>query len=117
MVSKPDSVSVCSFCGRKASEAARLIAGPEGVFICDECVRLCQEILNEENLKAAPTAPPLFDHIMSPKEIVARLDEYVIGQDRAKKVLSVAVYNHYKRIANGGDTNPTPPILTAGPSS
>ena len=48
MVSKPDSVSVCSFCGRKASEAARLIAGPEGVFICDECVRLCQEILNEE---------------------------------------------------------------------
>ena len=105
MVSKPDSVSVCSFCGRKASEAARLIAGPEGVFICDECVRLCQEILNEENLKAAPTAPPLFDHIMSPKEIVARLDEYVIGQDRAKKVLSVAVYNHYKRIANGGDTN------------
>ena len=49
---KPDSVSVCSFCGRKANEAARLIAGPEGVFICDECVRLCQEILNEENLQA-----------------------------------------------------------------
>jgi ATP-dependent Clp protease ATP-binding subunit ClpX len=105
MASKPDSVSVCSFCGRKASEVARLIAGPEGAFICDECVRLCQEILNEENLKAAPKAAPLFDHIMSPKEIVARLDEYVIGQDRAKKVLSVAVYNHYKRIANGGDTN------------
>ena len=105
MVNKPDSVSVCSFCGRKANEAARLIAGPAGVFICDECVRLCQEILNEENLKAAPTAAPLFDHIMSPKEIVARLDEYVIGQDRAKRVLSVAVYNHYKRIINGGDTN------------
>ncbi len=105
MASKPEAGSLCSFCGRSAQEVNRLIAGPEGVHICDECVRLCQEILSEENLKATPKAAPVFDRVLSPKEIVARLDEYVIGQDRAKKVLSVAVYNHYKRIVSGGDTS------------
>jgi ATP-dependent Clp protease ATP-binding subunit ClpX len=103
MARKADSVSRCSFCNRSQDEVARLIAGPEGIFICDECVVLCQEILQEEGVGAGQAPPVAFDHIMSPKEIVSRLDEYVIGQDRAKKVLSVAVYNHYKRIAHGSN--------------
>ncbi len=90
----------CSFCGKAQSDVARLIAGLDGAYICDECLRLGGEILAEEGLAAgggasAPAAPRV---IPSPKEIVAHLDQYVIGQERAKKVLSVAVYNHYKRV-------------------
>ena len=87
----------CSFCGKSQANVRRLIAGPGRVFICDECVRLCQQIITEENTQATarPDLPPKG---LSPKEIAERLDEYVIGQDRAKRVLSVAVYNHYKRI-------------------
>jgi ATP-dependent Clp protease ATP-binding subunit ClpX len=94
------STQYCSFCRRAQDEVNRLIAGPEEVFICDECVELCQEILAEDQ----PSPPrELFTHtILSPKEIYERLNEYVIGQDRAKKVLSVAVYNHYKRILAEG---------------
>ncbi len=93
----------CSFCHRGQDEVHRLIAGPDGANICDLCVNLSYEILREEGVEqpkeGAPHAPPLsFDHLPSPREIVARLDEYVVGQGRAKKVLSVAVYNHYKRI-------------------
>ena len=92
----------CSFCHRTQDEVARLIEGP-GVYICDECVQLCVEILAEEGLETPPAAKPVvqFDRIPSPKEIVRQLDEYVIGQERAKKVLAVAVYNHYKRIMSG----------------
>lgn len=92
----------CSFCSREQGQVRRLIAGPDGVNICDECVALCQEVLLEDgvaavdSLQAAP-APAL----LPPREILARLDEYVVGQARAKKVLSVAVYNHYKRIESG----------------
>ncbi len=87
----------CSFCRRNQDEVDRLIAGPDSVFICDECVELCKEILEEEEL---PTQSPEFvmDKLLSPKEIYEQLNQYVVGQERAKKVLSVAVYNHYKRV-------------------
>ena len=94
------STQYCSFCRREQDKVNSLIAGPDEVFICDECVELCREILAEDQ----PTPPrELFtNRILSPKEIYERLNEYVIGQDRAKKVLSVAVYNHYKRILAEG---------------
>ncbi|SOC28997.1 protein unfolding ATPase required for presentation of proteins to proteases [Brochothrix thermosphacta] len=85
----------CSFCGKPQDEVKKLIAGP-GVYICDECVDLCNEIITEE-LELAPTAP-IFEELPKPSELRSTLDEYVIGQDRAKRALSVAVYNHYKRI-------------------
>jgi len=90
----------CSFCERSQDQVERLIAGPHGVFICDECVALCQQMLDADRAQAAVAALAQ-RQIPSPREIVAQLDEYVVGQDRAKKVLSVAVYNHYKRIASG----------------
>jgi len=92
----------CSFCRRSHDEVERLIAGPDGVFICDNCVELCQRILYEENTASAANPEPDFhlDRLLSPREILAHLDEYVVGQDYAKRVLSVAVYNHYKRIQN-----------------
>ena len=88
---------VCSFCGKSQNTVKRLIAGPGRVFICDECVRLCQQIITEEG-SSLPSQPALPSKGLSPKEISERLDEYVIGQERAKRVLSVAVYNHYKRV-------------------
>ena len=88
---------VCSFCGKSQTNVKRLIAGPGRVFICDECVRLCQQIISEEGAPT-PVEPSLPPRGLSPQEISDKLDEYVIGQDRAKRVLSVAVYNHYKRI-------------------
>jgi ATP-dependent Clp protease ATP-binding subunit ClpX len=89
----------CSFCGKSQEQVRKLIAG-QGVYICDECINLCQEIIEEEMLetpraKSAPTPLP------SPRKIKEALDQYVISQERAKKVLSVAVYNHYKRINAG----------------
>lgn len=95
---------VCSFCARSQEEVQRLIAGPGGVFICDECVALCTQIIAEEQA-VKPTGPPSLDFgpVPPPKRIREHLDHYVIGQDRAKKVLSVAVYNHYKRVRAGGD--------------
>ncbi len=90
----------CSFCKRNQEEVHRLIAGPNDVYICDECVTLCQEILEEEAEQAPPPAFKL-ERIPSPREMSRRLNEWVVGQDQAKRVLSVAVYNHYKRIAHG----------------
>jgi ATP-dependent Clp protease ATP-binding subunit ClpX len=92
----------CSFCGKDRSEVRRLIEGPGDIYICDECILLGAEILAEEGVTevgsvAKPAAPDVHT-IPSPREIVAHLDQYVIGQERAKKVLSVAVYNHYKRV-------------------
>jgi ATP-dependent Clp protease ATP-binding subunit ClpX len=96
---------VCSFCGRGQDEVQRLIAGPGTVFICDECVALCSAIIAEETeQQAAParrSSPPGPVRLPSPKKLREKLDQYVIGQDRAKVVLSVAVYNHYKRIKAG----------------
>jgi len=96
----------CSFCRRSHDEVERLIAGPDGVFICDNCVELCQRILFEENPTYQHEDGEIdFDSLPSPREIMAQLNEYVVGQDYAKRVLSVAVYNHYKRIRNGGIAN------------
>ncbi len=86
----------CSFCNRSHDQVNRLIAGPGYVFICDDCVELCREILEQE--AATPKGEPLSIDNLPPKEIYRRLNQYVVGQDRAKKVLSVAVYNHFKRI-------------------
>ena len=88
----------CSFCGKSQHEVRKLIAGPS-VFICDECVDLCNDIIREEVQDSGSDAAE--DHLPVPREINAILDEYVIGQARAKKVLSVAVYNHYKRLRHG----------------
>lgn len=89
----------CSFCRRSHEEVDRLIAGPDGVFICNYCVDLCQHILVEDNASTEPLSSDFhLDHLMAPREIMAHLDEYVVGQEHAKRVLSVAVYNHYKRI-------------------
>ncbi len=90
----------CSFCGKSQEQVHRLIAGPGGVYICDECIDLCQEIIAEEQ-SAAPATRLHIQKIPTPKRIMEQLNQYVIGQDRAKKVLSVAVYNHYKRVAAG----------------
>ena len=90
----------CSFCGKTQDQVRKLIAGSNNVFICDECIELCSEILEEEFADMEEEELSAFSEInlMKPKEIKAFLDEYVIGQDEAKKVLSVAVYNHYKRV-------------------
>ena len=89
----------CSFCGKRQSQVRKLIAGPEGVFICDECIDVCAEILEEELESVDEDSFDSRDiNLLKPKEIKSFLDEYVIGQETAKKVLSVAVYNHYKRV-------------------
>lgn len=88
----------CNFCGKSQREVKKLIAGP-GVYICDECIELCNEIIFEDSVKSASKAA--LDNVPKPHEIKAHLDQYVIGQDRAKKIISVAVHNHYKRIAHG----------------
>jgi ATP-dependent Clp protease ATP-binding subunit ClpX len=88
----------CSFCGKGQEEVRRLIAGPGSVYICDECVQLCREIIEEEDAPTAKVDTEL-GRMMPPKEIYEHLNGYVIGQEQAKKILSVAVYNHYKRLA------------------
>ena len=85
----------CSFCGKPKELAKRLIAGPNGVYICDECVEICRDVMREDQAKEEVTEKV---ELPKPAEIKARLDEYIVGQDQAKRVLSVAVYNHYKRI-------------------
>ncbi len=88
----------CSFCGKRQEDVRRLIAGPGAVYICNECVDLCREIIDEEEA-AGTKRDSSFARIPPPKRIYELLDHYVVGQDRAKKTLSVAVYNHYKRVA------------------
>jgi len=90
-------VQRCSFCNRPQYEVRHLIASPGRVYICDECVQVCQEILDQELLPTKPVLPLQGKRIPPPMEIYRQLNEYVVGQDYAKKVLSVAVYNHYKR--------------------
>jgi len=92
----------CSFCGKSQKQVKKLIAGP-GVYICDECIDLCNEIIEEE---LAQTSEVRFDELPKPREIYQYLNDYVIGQDQAKKILSVAVYNHYKRVQAGAYGDP-----------
>ena len=98
-----DDIVRCSFCNKPQSQVRKLITGPNGAYICDECIEVCSEIIEEEFEYDDDRRE--FDDInlLTPEEIKAFLDEYVIGQDEAKKVLSVAVYNHYKRIMAGSD--------------
>jgi ATP-dependent Clp protease ATP-binding subunit ClpX len=91
----------CSFCGKSQKQVKKLIAGP-GVYICDECIDLCNEIIEEE---LSETTELRFDELPKPREIYDFLNDYIIGQDHAKKILSVAVYNHYKRIQFGAGTD------------
>lgn len=87
----------CSFCGKTEDQVKRMISGPVGIYICDDCVSICSEIIAEEE-EMEEAAPSKEINLLKPQEIKAYLDDYVIGQDEAKKVLSVAVYNHYKRL-------------------
>lgn len=93
----------CSFCGKTEDQVRRLIAGPDGAFICDECVEICAGIIEEEVYGDRKNVAEEEINLLKPKEIKEFLDQYVIGQDAAKKVLSVAVYNHYKRVLAGKD--------------
>lgn len=110
----------CNFCGKSQKEVKKLIAGP-GVYICDECIELCNDIIYEDSVKTVSKTAT--DNVPKPHEIKAHLDQYVIGQDRAKKIISVAVHNHYKRIsykANSRDSEDVElaksNILLAGPT-
>jgi ATP-dependent Clp protease ATP-binding subunit ClpX len=100
MTSKTKVPYRCSFCGKSQEQVRKLIAG-QGVYICDECINLCQEIIEEEMLEAPRAGKATATPLPSPRKIKERLDSYVISQEQAKKVLSVAVYNHYKRVNAG----------------
>lgn len=100
MAIRPEDKIKCSFCGKSGKQVRKLIAGMNNTYICDECIDLCQEILDEELGDAEEEMDVTDIHLLKPREIKEFLDEYVIGQDAAKKVLSVAVYNHYKRITS-----------------
>lgn len=106
MAGRNDDKFCCSFCGKSSDQVRKLIAGPNGAYICDECVDICAEIIEEE-LEEGEFAGEEEEaeqiNLLKPEELNAFLDEYVVGQEQAKKVLSVAVYNHYKRIMAGGD--------------
>ena len=95
----------CSFCGKSEDQVRKLIAGPGDVYICDECINVCSEIVEEELGEEEELQMESDIHLMKPREIKAFLDQYVIGQDEAKKTLSVAVYNHYKRILSNERAN------------
>ena len=109
----------CSFCRKSYRDVGPLVEGPGDVYICGECIELCQSILEQEQKRRGSTKQ-LFSKIPAPREIVAQLDEYVIGQSSAKRVLAVAVHNHYKRLSlgwEGGDVEiEKSNILLLGPT-
>jgi ATP-dependent Clp protease ATP-binding subunit ClpX len=118
-------VDNCSFCGRSASQVERLIAGPPEIFICNECVEVCSTLLRDQGKRkggAAATAgdPPRLGKMFTPSEIKAHLDQYIIGQNHAKRTIAVAVYNHYKRLRHNQQGNPVEleksNILLLGPT-
>jgi ATP-dependent Clp protease ATP-binding subunit ClpX len=103
-LAKPSKINFCSFCGKPQQEVKKMIAGPANVFICDSCVRVCKTIvdreLGEKDKKDKKESPKPFFNLQKPQEIKAHLDDHIIGQEHAKKVLSVAVHNHYKRLSS-----------------
>ena len=105
-MSSDDKLLYCSFCGKSQHEVKKLIAGPS-VYVCDECVDLCNDIIQEEinGIEEAETVDSFCEDLPKPKEIKAELDQYVIGQESAKRNLSVAVYNHYKRLRSQSKKN------------
>lgn len=106
MANSMDGMVYCSFCGKSQEQVHRLISGPNGAYICDECIDICAEIIEEEDLEERRGGHKTSQdeiNLLRPEELKAFLDDYVIGQDQAKKVLSVAVYNHYKRVLAGND--------------
>ena len=104
----------CSFCGKSQKQVKKLIAGP-GVYICDECIDLCNEIIEEELSEAVES--PVGGELPKPREIYEFLDQYVIGQDPAKKALSVAVYNHYKRVQAEAREKPREDVVEVAKSN
>jgi len=104
-MAKSTRMTLCSFCGKSQAEVKKMIAGP-GVHICDACVNVCKTIIDREVKQPAVDAKPAF-RLVKPAEVKAALDDFVIGQDHAKKVLSVAVYNHYKRLMFGAGQTPS----------
>ena len=96
-MARPNNLTMCSFCGKSQSEVRKLIAGP-GVYICDSCITICKGILEKELKEDSPKSKTNFK-VLKPTEIKKLLDQHIIGQDTAKKVLAVAVHNHYKRLA------------------
>jgi ATP-dependent Clp protease ATP-binding subunit ClpX len=100
MNTKPPRKPVCSFCGKTEKDAHQMISGPDGIFICDECVELCDAMIAQQGQRSQTAALAGGINMLKPHEIKAHLDEYVIGQAHAKKVLSVAVHNHYKRLTD-----------------
>ena len=98
----PKKNAYCSFCRKSYRDVGPLVEGPGDVYICGDCIELCQQILDQER-KRRGVPKTLFTDIPTPREIKDQLDAYVIGQERAKKVLSVAVHNHYKRLVHGED--------------
>ena len=113
-MARASNLTMCSFCGKSHAEVRKLIAGP-GVYICDSCINVCKNILDKELNDDARRQSTVI-RVPKPKEIRAQLDRYVIGQDMAKRVLSVAVHNHYKRItqhgsgSDGGTSLPLDPL-------
>ena len=120
MPGRTDDKVRCSFCGKTQDQVRKLIAGSDNVYICDDCIELCAEILEEEFAGQTGKGPDFGEiNLLKPKEIKAFLDDYVVGQEEAKKVLSVAVYNHYKRVTSkkGGDIDlQKSNILMLGPT-
>src|SRR6187549_495617 len=94
----------CSFCRKSYREVGPLVEGPSDVYICGECIELCQSILDQERRRRG-TGKQLFSRVPTPREMKAQLDEYVVGQEHAKKVLSVAVHSHYKRLNMAAEGN------------
>ncbi len=115
-MAKSTKMTFCSFCGKSHNEVRKMIAGPAGVYICDSCVTVCKTIIDRElRAGAAPTEPRTNFKLVKPAEIKKTLDAYVVGQEQAKKVLSVAVYNHFKRLMGQGTNPAVADMRTLGP--